>query len=246
MTGTRPLIGITSYLDEASWGVWRQRAALLPHTYVAAVTTAGATAVLLPPQPDGAEDLVARLDGLVVAGGPDVDPARYRATADPRTDQPHTARDSWELELLRAALGRDLPVLGVCRGMQLLNVALGGRLVQHLPDRVGDASHQPARAVFGELTARVRPGSLLGGIVGDSVGVRCYHHQAVAELGAGLRPTAWSEDETVEAIELPDRRFVLGVQWHPETDPGDPRLFGALVAQARTTRAPAPAAGEPT
>ena len=233
MTASRPLIGITSYLDEAAWGVWRQPAALVPQTYVAAVTAAGATAVLLPPQPSGAAELVARLDGLLIAGGPDVDPARYRAAADPRTGAPHTARDAWELELLRAALERDLPVLGVCRGMQLLNVALGGRLLQHLPDQVGDASHQPARAVFGELTARVRPGSLLGGIVGGSVGVRCYHHQAVAELGDGLLPSAWSEDETVEAVELPGRSFVLGVQWHPETDPGDPRLFDALVTASR-------------
>ena len=232
--GPRPLIGITSYLDEASWGVWRQPAALLPRTYVDAVTGAGGTAVLLPPQGSGAPELVARLDALVVAGGPDVDPARYGAEADPRTGPPNTARDAWEAQLLDAALARDLPLLGVCRGMQLLNVALGGRLLQHLPDQVGDTGHQPGRAVFGELTARVRPGSLLGGIVGRSVGVRCYHHQAVAELGAGLLPSAWSEDETVEAIELPGHRFVLGVQWHPETDPGDRRLFDALVTAART------------
>jgi putative glutamine amidotransferase len=234
--GSRPLIGITSYLDQAAWGVWRQPAALLPQNYVDAVSRAGGTPVLLPPQgPDGAEELAARLDGLVIAGGPDVDPARYRAAADPRTNAPHTVRDAWELALLRAALELELPVLGVCRGMQLLNVALGGRLAQHLPDVVGDQSHQPAPAVFGGTTVRIRPGSLLDGVLGRTAAVRCYHHQAVAGLGAGLLPSAWSADETVEAIELPGRGFVLGVQWHPETDPEDPRLFHAFVTASRTS-----------
>ena len=245
----RPLIGITSYLEQAAWGVWRQPAALVPQTYVDAVSRAGGIPVLLPPQglsadsgtesgaDSGAAELAARLDGLVIAGGADVDPARYRERAHPRTGAPSTARDSWELALLRAALELDLPVLGVCRGMQLLNVALGGRLVQHLPDQVGDQSHQPAPAVFGTTTVRTRPGSLLGGVISGTADVRCYHHQAVAELGAGLLPSAWSTDETVEAIELPSRGFVLGVQWHPETDPDDPRLFDAFVSASRKSPA---------
>ena len=232
----RPVIGVTSYLDQAAWGVWRQPAALLPQTYVDAVSRAGGIPVLLPPQESGARELAARIDGLLVAGGPDVDPARYRERADPRTGAPHTTRDAWEAALLEAALELDLPVFGVCRGMQLLNVALGGRLVQHLPDLVGDQSHQPAPAVFGATTVRTRPGSLVGGILGGSAEVRCYHHQAVAGLGAGLRPSAWSADETVEAVELPTRSFVLGVQWHPETDPGDPRLFDAFVSSASEHR----------
>ena len=234
VSGARPLIGITSYLDQAAWGVWRQPAALLPQTYVEAVTRAGGIPVLLPPQESGARELVGRLDGLLVSGGPDVDPARYRESADPRTGAPHTRRDAWEFALLHAALDADLPVFGVCRGMQLLNVALGGRLVQHLPDLVGDQRHQPAPAVFGELTVRIRPGSLLGGVLGGAAGVRCYHHQAVAGLGRGLLPSAWSADETVEAVELPGRAFVLGVQWHPETNPDDLRLFDAFVTASRT------------
>ncbi|MFD0275021.1 gamma-glutamyl-gamma-aminobutyrate hydrolase family protein [Kitasatospora sp. NPDC127111] len=221
----RPLIGITSYQDEAAWAVWRQRASLVPQTYVDAVSRAGGTPVLLPPQPGGAGHLLDVLDGLVLAGGPDVDPARYGAAADPRTGPPHPARDDWELTLLRGALDRDLPLLGVCRGMQLLNVALGGTLIQHLPDR----SHQIVPAGFVRHRVDVADGSRAGDVLGTSAEVSCYHHQAVDRLGDGLRATAHSSDGTVEALELPGRRFALAVQWHPETDPDDPRLFHALV-----------------
>ncbi|MEU6234101.1 gamma-glutamyl-gamma-aminobutyrate hydrolase family protein [Kitasatospora sp. NPDC047058] len=221
----RPLIGITSYQDEAAWAVWRQRASLVPQTYVDAVSRAGGTPVLLPPQPGGAGRLLDVLDGLVLAGGPDIDPARYGAAADPRTGPPHPARDDWELTLLRGALDRDLPLLGVCRGMQLLNVALGGTLVQHLPDR----SHQIVPAGFVRHRVDVAGGSRAGAVLGPSAEVSCYHHQAVDRLGDGLHATAHSADGTVEALELPGRRFALAVQWHPETDPDDPRLFHALV-----------------
>jgi putative glutamine amidotransferase len=233
----RPLIGVSSYVDEAAWGVWRQPAALIATTYVNAVARAGGLAVVLPPQPYGASRLVGTVDGLVLSGGPDVDPERYGRTPHPRTGPPNRERDAWEFALLAAALAQDVPVLGVCRGMQVLNVALGGELIQHLPDDVGDVNHQPARAVFGEQSVRIRPSSLLGGVLGTVAPVRCYHHQAVRRLGAGLLPSAWHADETVEAVELPGRRFVLGVQWHPETDPDDPRLFEALVQAARDTAA---------
>ncbi len=232
---TAPLVGITSYLDEAAWGVWRQPAALLPQSYVDAVVRAGGTPVLLPPQPGGTGRLLSRLDGLLLAGGPDIDPARYGDTPHPRTGEPHRVRDEWEFELLRGALDRDLPVLGVCRGMQLLNVACGGSLVQHLPDRTGDDSHQCAPATFSTQAVAIRPAGRLAAILGRSAKVACYHHQAVDRLGAGLLPAAWSADETVEAVELTGHRFALGVQWHPETDPSDPRLLEAFIGAAMST-----------
>ncbi|MER7579713.1 gamma-glutamyl-gamma-aminobutyrate hydrolase family protein [Kitasatospora sp. NPDC097691] len=227
----RPLIGITSYQDDAAWSVWNQRASLVPQTYVDAVVRAGGTPVLLPPQPGGADHLLDALDGLVLAGGPDVDPARYAADADPRTGPPHHARDGWESALLHTALTRDLPVLGVCRGMQLLNVELGGTLLQHLPD----GSHQtvPARYVRHRVT--LVADSRLADVLGPTAEVSCYHHQAVDRLGAGLQVTARSADGTVEALELAGHRFALGVQWHPETNPDDLRLFQALVAAGQTT-----------
>ncbi|MET8627607.1 gamma-glutamyl-gamma-aminobutyrate hydrolase family protein [Kitasatospora sp. NPDC004669] len=230
----RPLIGITSYQDKAAWSVWHQRASLVPQTYVDAVVRAGGTPVLLPPQPGGAGHLLDALDGLVLAGGPDVDPARYAAAADPRTGPPHYARDAWESSLLHGALARDLPLLGVCRGMQLLNVELGGTLLQHLPDE----SHQIVPARFVRHPVGLADGSRLAAVLGPTAEVSCYHHQAVDRLGTGLRVTARSADGTVEALELPDHRFALGVQWHPETDPDDPRLFHAFItaSQRETTR----------
>ncbi|MDY0815825.1 gamma-glutamyl-gamma-aminobutyrate hydrolase family protein [Kitasatospora purpeofusca] len=224
----RPLIGITTYQDDAAWSVWQQCASLVPQGYVDAVFRAGGTPVLLPPQPGGAEHLLDALDGLVLAGGPDIDPARYAAPADPRTGPPHHARDGWESTLLRSALTRDLPLLGVCRGMQLLNVELGGTLHQHLPD----GSHQKLPAQYVRHRVEVADGSRLATVLGPDAEVPCYHHQAVDRLGRGLRPTARGADGTVEALELDGRRFALGVQWHPETDPDDLRLFQALTAYA--------------
>jgi anthranilate synthase component 2/putative glutamine amidotransferase len=240
---SRPLIGISSYLDEASWGVWNQPAALIPQLYVAAVTRAGGIAVLLPPQEEGAGEAVAAVDGLLLSGGPDLNPGRYGADPHPLTGTPNDLRDAWELTLLAAALARDTPVLGVCRGMQLLNIARGGALLQHLPDAVGDTGHQPAPATYGSREVRVRGDSRLAAILGSvTVPVRCYHHQAIAELGRDLLPVAWCSDEAIEAIEaieVPGRRFAFGVQWHPEADPSSPagrRLFEAFVDAARITR----------
>ncbi|MEV7603402.1 gamma-glutamyl-gamma-aminobutyrate hydrolase family protein [Kitasatospora sp. NPDC089797] len=230
----RPLIGISSYQDTAAWSVWNQPAALLPQTYVDAVTRAGGTPVLLPPQPGAAGDLVDALDGLVLAGGPDLDPARYAAAPHPRTGPPHHARDDWESRLLHAALARDLPLLGVCRGMQLLNVELGGTLHQHLPED----THQIVPARFVRHRVDVVDGSRLATALGPAAEVSCYHHQAVDRIGTGLQATAHAADGTVEALELTGHRFALGVQWHPETDPDDPRLFHAFVtaSQRETAR----------
>ncbi|MEV6118251.1 gamma-glutamyl-gamma-aminobutyrate hydrolase family protein [Streptomyces sp. NPDC052109] len=225
---TVPLIGISTYLESgARWGVWELDAALLPAGYPRLVQRAGGLAAMLPPDaPDRAARTVARLDGLVIAGGPDVDPARYGAERDPRTGPPAPARDAWELALIEAALEAGTPVLGICRGMQLLNVALGGTLVQHL------AGHAEVVGVFGGHPVKPVPGSLYAGIVPEELTVPTYHHQAVDRLGAGLVPSAHAADGTVEAVELPaDRGWVLGVQWHPEMGE-DLRVMRALVAAA--------------
>jgi len=225
----RPIIGITSYVVRATWGVWHDLpSTLVPHDYTAAVTEAGGRAVLLPPD-DLDTDVLRVLDGLVLAGGPDIDPSWYGADREPLTDVAHD-RDGAELSLVRAALDHDVPVLGVCRGMQLLTVAAGGRLHQHLPDVLGHEKHRPAPGVYGEHEARFTPGSRIAALMGDELGVHCYHHQGVADAGT-LEVTGRTEDGLAEAVEDPARRFVLGVQWHPEVI-RDRRLFGALVQAA--------------
>ncbi|MFI1074479.1 gamma-glutamyl-gamma-aminobutyrate hydrolase family protein [Streptomyces puniciscabiei] len=224
----RPLIGISTYLESgARWGVWELDAALLPAGYPRLVQRAGGLAAMLPPDaPERAAATLARLDGLVIAGGPDVDPARYGAEREPRTGPPAPARDAWELALIEAALESGMPVLGICRGMQLLNVALGGTLVQHLE------GHAEVVGVFGGHPVKPVPGSLYAGIVPEETTVPTYHHQAVDRLGAGLVPSAHAADGTVEAVELPaDRGWALGVQWHPEMGE-DLRVMSALVTAA--------------
>lgn len=225
-----PRIGATTYREPAQWGVWAEPADLLPASYSAAIRAAGGIAVLLPPAPaEHAGPALDGLDGLLVAGGPDVDPARYGAAADPHTGEPRSERDAWELALVRAALGRDLPLLAVCRGMQVLNVALGGDLVQHLPDAVGGDAHCPTVGAHGRHTVTLAAGSRLHAALGARVEVATYHHQAVDRLGGGLVATGWADDSVVEAVELPDRRWAVGVQWHPEAYDGA-GLFTAFVA----------------
>ncbi|MEO3754615.1 gamma-glutamyl-gamma-aminobutyrate hydrolase family protein [Streptomyces sp. B6B3] len=232
MPAPLPLIGISTYLEESTrWGVWDVPAALLPASYLRLVTRAGGLPVLLPPdaRPDAAATAVARLDGLVIAGGPDVDPARYGAPRDPRTGPPAPERDAWELALIHAALAARVPLLGVCRGMQLLNVACGGTLHQHLDGHAGPPG------VFGEHEVTPLPGTRLSRTLPEPVRVRTFHHQAVDRLGAGVTVAAVAADGTVEAIELPDRDgLVLGVQWHPEAGQGehDVRLLRALTTAA--------------
>jgi anthranilate synthase component 2/putative glutamine amidotransferase len=212
--------------------VWDREAALLPTSYVTAVFRAGAVPVLLPVLPDGQESALSAVDALVIAGGADVDPASYGHTRHPEVQRTRPKRDSWETRLVHAALRRDLPVLGVCRGAQILNVALGGSLHQHLPDLVEHDEHQPAPGVFGRSKIRLRPGSRTAGVLGEEVAVPCYHHQSLDSVADALDVAGHAEDGTVEAVELPTHRFAVGVQWHPEEDLDDLRLFEALIAAA--------------
>jgi putative glutamine amidotransferase len=229
----RPIIGITTYVEPASWSVWRDLpAALIPQAYVEAVALAGGRPVLLPPD-DHDADVVTILDGLVLSGGADIDPALYGAAAEPRTVT-RPDRDAGEMLLLRRALELDKPVLGVCRGMQQIVAAAGGRLHQHLPDLLGHDKHCPAPGVYGEHVAKLTPGSRVAGLLGESAVVHCHHHQGIADPGS-LLVTAETEDGLPEAVEDPARRFLLGVQWHPEVT-RDEQLFGGLVEAALSDR----------
>lgn len=210
---------------------------MAPRSYAAAVQAAGAIAFLLPPDPAAEaspDPFLDRVDGLLLAGGADIDPAVYGAERHPETKLIWPDRDRFEVSLARRAVEREMPVLGVCRGMQLLNVALGGTLIQHLPDAVGHHDHRRTPGVFGDHEARLEPGTLAARAAGgERIGVKSHHHQGVAELGAGLVASGWSHnEEVIEAIELPGRRFALGVLWHPEEDQASP-LIGALVEAAR-------------
>ncbi|WP_137990402.1 gamma-glutamyl-gamma-aminobutyrate hydrolase family protein [Streptomyces vilmorinianum] len=223
---SKPLIGVTTYLDQARWGVWDMPAALLPARYPRLIQASGGLAAMLPPDdPSAAAGVVSRLDGLVIAGGADVEPVRYGAAPDPRTGPPARARDAWELSLIEAALAAGTPVLGICRGMQLLNVALGGTLVQHLD------GHTEAPGVMGRHPVKPVPGTRYASLVPEATSVPTYHHQSVDRLGDGLTASAHAEDGTIEAVELPAPAWALGVQWHPEMGE-DLRVMRGLVAAA--------------
>jgi gamma-glutamyl-gamma-aminobutyrate hydrolase PuuD len=232
----RPVIGITSYAQDARWGVWHVPAALVPLAYVKAVESAGGRAVLIPPSEEGIDETLDALDAVIFSGGADVDPELYGAEPHPETDVPHSHRDAGELALLHAALERDMPTLAICRGFQLLNVARGGDLIQHLPEEVGDGVHKDVPGEFTHHPVEVKPDTRLATIIGEETRVTSHHHQAVGRLGEGLVECAWADDGTLEALEDPSRRFVVGVQWHPEAGE-DKALFEALVAEAREYRA---------
>ncbi len=231
----KPVVGITTYVEPARWGAWELEAALIPYAYVQAVERAGGRALLVPPSDDAVEETLDALDGLLFSGGNDLDPETYGAAAHPETNGLRPERDRGELALLEAALARDMPVLAVCRGFQVLNVARGGDLVQHLPEVVGDAKHREVAGVFSEHAVRIEDDSKLGGVLGESAPVKSHHHQGVGTVGEGLREVAWADDGTVEGLEDPDRRFAVGVLWHPEAG-DDMKLFEALVAEARAYR----------
>jgi putative glutamine amidotransferase len=231
----RPIVGITSYAEEARWGVWELPAALIPLSYVRAVENAGGRPLLVPPSAEGVEETIDVLDGLILSGGADLDPESYGAETHPETNGTRPERDSAELALLEGALARDLPVLAVCRGSQVLNIALGGDLVQHLPEVVGHEGHKHTPGVFADHDVDVLPGTKLHEVIGEHAPVKSHHHQGYGRLGDGLREAARADDGTVEAIEDPARRFALGVLWHPE-EGEDGALFQALVAEAKRYR----------
>jgi len=235
-----PLIGISAYRETARWGVWDTAAVLVPAGYVDAVTRSGGRPVVLPPTDLADDPVLDVLDGLLLAGGADIDPARYGDRAHPATTGLRTDRDAAELALLRRADEVDLPVLGVCRGMQLMVVAAGGRLVQHLPDVVGHEGHRPAPGRYGEHSVDLAAGSLAATLLGPRARVRSYHHQGVADAGV-LTVSGHAEDGTVEAVEDPARRFALGVLWHPEAAEDDDRVVAGLVDAAGRRRPPRPA-----
>jgi gamma-glutamyl-gamma-aminobutyrate hydrolase PuuD len=243
-----PRIGLPTYVESARWGMWNRPAALLPHSYITAVMAAGGLPVMLPPLPagtptavvaDAARSAVGGLDGLLLTGGADIDPALYGASPLPTTQAPRPDRDAWEMALLATALDRDLPLLAVCRGIEVLNVARGGTLTQHLPDVVGHPGHLPEPGVFGTSQVRFAEGSPVAAILGPDAKVPCFHHQAVDRLADDVEAVGWADDGTVEAAIVPGRRFAVAVQWHPE-ESDDPRLFQALVAAARSAQQEAP------
>lgn len=230
-----PLIGVTTYLERAQQGVWDVRAAFLPEQYLTGVTDAGGIALLLPPQdPDAADAAIAGMDGLVLSGGADVAPELYGETRHPLTDPARTDRDAWELALFRAAERRRIPVLAICRGLQLVNVARGGTLQQHLPESLGTEKYRLGGGVFAENEVEISDETPFADIIGErAVSVHSYHHQGIGRLGEGLVAAAHSDDGLVQAFVDTSAGHVVGVQWHPEENTEDRRLFADLVAQAR-------------
>ena len=231
-----PLIGLTTYVEPARHGSSEEVSAFLPISYVTSVIRSGGCPLLLPPSPAEPGIPLSAVNGLVVTGGPDVDPKLYGADPHPETSVPRPERDAWEVALCRAALDDDLPILAICRGLQVLNVAMGGTLHQHLPEVIGNSLH---REVVGQLTSNeitLLEDSAVGSIVGTRTEGLCHHHQAVDRLGRRMRAVGFAADGTVEAVEVAGQEFALGVQWHPEDNPDDDRLFEALVEAAAAHR----------
>ena len=231
----RPIIGITTYLVPATFENWTEDSALVPADYVRSVELAGGRPVLVPPSEEATGETLDVLDGVIFSGGSDLDPGTYGQQPHPQTKGVVADRDRAELALLEAALARDMPVLAVCRGSQVLNVALGGDLIQHLPDVVGHDEHKHTPGEYADHDVELEPETRLAALLGDHAPVKSHHHQGFGRIGSGLREAARAEDGTVEALEDPSRRFAFGVLWHPEAGE-DMRLFEALVEEARRYR----------
>ena len=234
---SRIAVGICAAVAQARWTYWDDIVTFATRAYARAAQRAGALALLLPPDEralDDAGPLLDRVDALLLAGGSDVDPSFYGAEPHPETHGTWPERDRFEIAMARGALERGLPLLGTCRGMQVLNVARGGTLEQHLPDRLGHSNHRRKPGTYGDHEVRLEPGSLVAGAAGgERVMVKSHHHQGVDRLGEGVAVTGWSlDDDVIEAIEIPGHGFALGVLWHPEEDERD-RVVGALVGAAR-------------
>ena len=245
----RPVIALCAGLEQARWGYWDERALLLPLSYVTAVQAAGGLTLLAPPDPTITEDpdeLLDCVDGLLLAGGSDIDPCAYRRSAHPLTVGIVPERDAFEIALARRAIERDMPLLGICRGLQIINVARGGTLEQHLPERYGHAEHRRAVGTFdgSEHDVALVPGSLIAGAAGEARhSGKSHHHQGIQLLGDGLVVSGRAVgDDLVEAIEVPGHRFALGVQWHPEADPTS-SVIAAFVTAAAAGRADGAATG---
>ncbi len=233
----RPLVGITTYAEPSvRWGVWDLPAALIPLAYVRALESAGARVLLVPPSEEGIEETLDALDGVLFSGGSDLDPATYGDEPHPETNGLRPERDRGELALLRAALERDMPLLAVCRGSQVLNVARGGDLVQHLPDVVGNERHKHTPGAFAEHEVELLEGTRVASLLGERAPVKSHHHQGFGRLGEGLVEAAHADDGTLEALVDPSKRFSVGVLWHPE-EGADAALFVGLVEAAVEYRA---------
>jgi putative glutamine amidotransferase len=232
----KPIVGITSYTEEVTWGAWVEPSAVVPLAYVRAVERSGGRPLVVPPSEEGIEETLAVLDGLILSGGSDLHPELYDADPHPETTDVREERDRAELTLLAAALERDLPVLAVCRGSQVLNVARGGDLVQHLPEILGHERHKHKPGEFSDHDVRLGPETRIGQLLGERAPVKSHHHQGFGRIGDGLREVGWADDGTVEALEDPSKRFAVGVLWHPE-EGEDLALFQALVEEARLYRA---------
>lgn len=241
--GHVPIVGLTTYLQQASSGVWNVPASFLPAYYLNGVTMAGGIATLLPPQ-SPSDRIVGRvlsgIDGLIVTGGSDVNPSSYGQVRHYTTDNPALDRDAWEFALVRGAIARRLPLLGICRGAQVLNVALGGTLHQHLPDILQHTRHQAGSAVFSTTSINTVAGTRVAQLVGEAHEAQCYHHQAIAGLGEGLIVSARDGEGVIEAIEgdplMYPKSWIVAVQWHPEQTLHDLSLFEGLVEAARVHR----------
>jgi putative glutamine amidotransferase len=233
---TRPVIGICAAIESARWAAWEVVVNLSPRTYSLAVQRAGGIALILPPDDVVAEspdELLDMIDGLILAGGSDIDPGSYGAKPHPETKVTWPERDRFEIALGTRALERDMPVLGICRGMQMLNVIQGGTIDQHVRDVVQNDLHRHTPGVFTDHGVRLDPGSLASRVVGaERTDVKSAHHQGIDELGEGIVPTGFAQDDLIEAIELPDKTFAVGVLWHPEEDERS-RVIGSLVNEAR-------------